>query len=136
MELAECRCLVRSSLYVHYWIKVVCLYEIIDFILAIASTVPREFVFSGPYGWSQTEIHSASLFSDFAPQSFFLRLTEFQASAGRNPKLKSCDRLLNLYQQYSMVWRHNDRAYSLALNHRCVCAMVNGPYLTRRYLLV
>ena len=67
MELVERRCLTWSRLHVHYWIKLVCLYEIIDFILAIASTVPREFVFSGPYGWPQTEIPNTCLFSYFAP---------------------------------------------------------------------
>ena len=120
MEPAKRRCLAGSSLHVHYWFKAVCLYEIIDFVLAIAPTVPREFVFSGPYGRSQTEAPSASLFGDFSSQSFFLRFTVLQGPTVRNPNLRSCDRLLELHQQYSMIWRHNDRAYSLSLNHRFV----------------
>ena len=119
MESAKCRCLIRRRLRVYCWIKVVCLYEVIDFVLAVGPTVPREFVISIPQGRSQTKIPSASLFGNFPSQCFFLRLTGFQAAAGRNPNVNSRGRLY-LHHQHSMVWGQDDRAYSLALNHRCI----------------
>ena len=120
MELSKRRCLARSGLHVHYWNKVVCSHQKIDFALPVVPSVPGEIVLSRPDGWSQAEVSRAGLFGDFASKSFFVRLTGFQTTSGRNPNLNSCDRLPDLHQQYPMIRRQNDRSYSLSPDHRSV----------------
>ena len=86
-------------------------------------------MFSGPDGWSQAEVSRAGLLGDFASKSFFVRLTGFQTTPGRNPNLNSCDRLPDLHQQNTMIRRQNDRSYSLSPDHRHVDRVVMFEFI-------